>query len=381
MTTTTPTLAHLVASFSFPTRVHFGPGSLAKLADFVAPFSRPFVVADKGLTALGITERVVAALGGKPAVVFDAVDPNPTEANVHAGVAAYNEGGCDVIIAVGGGSPIDAAKAIRLAVTHHRPLLDYDDLTGGDRFITADMPAMCAIPTTAGTGSEVSRSTVVTLEVNNRKTVLFSPYLMPTLAICDPALTTGLPPRITAATGMDALAHNLEAYLSKGYHPMADAIALEGIRLVGTWLERAVADGQNLEARSHMMMASLMGAVAFQKGLGVTHSLAHPLSSVAGVHHGTANAILMPYVVEFNAVAVPERVETVGQALGKGIGAADAIRAMNAAIGLPARLRDVGVTAEHIAVMVPKALEDGCHQCNPRPTGAEDMRRLYELAL
>lgn len=379
MTTTTPTTS-LVGSYSFPTRVHFGAGTLAKLADAVAGASKVFVVADRGLTAAGVTARVVAALGDKPSTVFDAVDPNPTEANVREGVEAYRAAGCDIIVAVGGGSPLDAAKVIRLMTTHDRPLVEYDDLTGGDRFITPDMPAMIAIPTTAGTGSEVSRSGVVTLAVNDRKTVIFSPYLMPTLAICDPALTIGLPARMTAATGMDALSHNLEAYLATGYHPMADAIAIEGVKLVGAWLERAVAEGSDLEARSHMLMASLMGAVAFQKGLGVCHSLAHPLSSVAGVHHGTANAILMPHVVRFNTVAVPARVEALGVALGKGMPAAEAIDAMNRAMGLPTRLSEVGVAREMFPTLVAKALEDGCRHSNPRPADAAQLLELYEQA-
>lgn len=379
MTTTAPSTT-LAGSYSFPTRVHFGAGALAKLADAVAGAAKVFVVADRGLTAAGVTARVVAALGEKPHAVFDAVDPNPTEANVREGVEAYRAAGCDIIVAVGGGSPLDAAKVIRLMTTHDRPLVEYDDLTGGDRFITPDMPAMIAIPTTAGTGSEVSRSGVVTLEVNERKTVIFSPYLMPTLAICDPQLTLGLPARMTAATGMDALSHNLEAYLSSGYHPMADAIALEGVKLVGAWLEQAVANGSDLEARSHMLMASLMGAVAFQKGLGVCHSLAHPLSSVAGVHHGTANAILMPHVVRFNAVAVPERVEALGLALGKGKPAAEAIDELNRAIGLPTKLSEVGVTREMFPTLVAKALEDGCRHSNPRPADAAELLALYEQA-
>lgn len=381
MTAATTDLSALAASYSWPTRIHFGPNSLAKLADWLAPYAKAFVVADRGLTAVGVTRTITEALGGKPFEVFDGVDPNPTEANIHAGVAAYKAAGCDVIVAVGGGSPLDAAKAIRLAITHTRPLLEYDDLTGGDAYITADMPAMVAIPTTAGTGSEVSRSAVVTLEANHRKTVLFSPYLMPTLAILDPALTAGLPAKLTAATGMDALSHNLEAYLSKGFHPMADSIALEGIRLVGTWLEKAVADGRDLEARSHMLMASLMGAVAFQKGLGACHSLAHPLSSEAGVHHGTANAILMPHVVRFNAEVVPERVAAIATALGKGPDAAGAIDAMNRAMGLPTRLSEVGVTAEMIPALVAKAMDDGCRHSNPRPAEEAELRMLYEAAL
>ncbi|MBC7541887.1 MAG: iron-containing alcohol dehydrogenase [Candidatus Sericytochromatia bacterium] len=369
----------MIATYSFPARIHFGAGALASLTAFAATYRRPLIVTDKGLVATGLAEQVRAALG-PAAVMFDGVDPNPTEANIHAGVAAFREYGCDLIVGVGGGSPLDAAKAIRLAVTHTLPLVAYDDNTGGDKLITADMPDMVAIPTPSGTGSEVSRSAVVTLDVNDRKTVLFSPFLMPTLAICDPALTLGLPPRLTAATGMDALSHNLEAYLSPAYHPMADAIALEGIRLVGKFLERAVRDGSDLEARSQMMMASLMGATAFQKGLGVTHSLAHPLSSVAGVHHGTANAILMPHVLTFNAVTVPERCQAIAEALGGGGTASEAVARLNRAISLPTRLSEVGVTRAMFPQLVEKAMLDGCRHTNPRMATADDLLHLYEQA-
>jgi alcohol dehydrogenase class IV len=371
----------MIATFSFPTRVHFGVGALAKLDEAAGASRRPLIVTDAGIAGSGIAERVKTALGQRAVAVFTGVEPNPTEANVRAGVEAFAAHDADLIIAVGGGSPLDAGKAIRLAITHKRPLVDYDDLTGGDRFITAEMPPLIAIPTTSGTGSEVSRSAVVTLEANDRKTVLFSPFLMPTVAVCDPELTTGLPPRLTAATGMDALSHNLEAYLAKGYHPMADAIALAGLRLIGDHLERAVTDGADLEARSQMMMASLMGATAFQKGLGATHSLAHPLSSVAGVHHGTANAILMPAVIRFNEAAVPERCQAVAEALGATGSAADAVDRLNRAIGMPTHLSDVGVTAELFPQLVAKAMVDGCHQSNPRPLAEADFTDLYRQSL
>lgn len=367
----------MLATFSYPTRVYFGAGALAKLDDAAGAARRPLVVTDSGIAASGIADKVQAALGGRTVAMFTGVEPNPTEANVRAGVAAFAAHDADLIVAVGGGSPLDAAKAIRLAITHKRPLVDYDDLTGGDRYITSDLPPMIAIPTTSGTGSEVSRSAVVTLEANDRKTVLFSPHLMP-VAVCDPELTLGLPPRLTAATGMDALSHNLEAYLAKGYHPMADAIALEGLRLIGRFLEKAVHDGADIEARSQMMMASLMGATAFQKGLGATHSLAHPLSSVAGVHHGTANAILMPAVLRFNEAAVPERCQAVAEALGATGAAAEAVDALNRAIGLPTRLRDVGVTEAMFPELVAKAMVDGCHQSNPRPVSEADFLALYQ---
>ncbi|MFA6032956.1 MAG: iron-containing alcohol dehydrogenase, partial [Myxococcota bacterium] len=227
--------------------------------------------------------------------VFSGVSPNPTDAQADAGAAAYRAHGADSIVAIGGGSALDAGKAVQVRINHHEPMEVYDDNIGGDAKITGAIPPLIAIPTTAGTGSEVGRSAVITVAAAGRKVVVFHPKLLPVVALCDPELTYGLPPRITAETGMDALSHCIEAYMSKGYHPMADAIALKGIRMVADNLPTAVADGKNVIARQEMMAAAMMGATAFQKGLGVIHSLAHPLSSVAGVSHGLANAIMMPH--------------------------------------------------------------------------------------
>ena len=344
------------------------------------------IVTDKGVNRVGLTSPVQSALesSGIACTVFDGVDPNPIEANVEAGLDVYRNAGCDIIVGLGGGSPLDGAKAIKLRATHDGPFEQYDDNIGGDALIRDDMPPLLAIPTTAGTGSEVGRSTVITCRVTDRKTVFFSPCLMPNFAICDPELTVGMPPMITAATGMDALTHNLEAYVAKPYHPMADGIALAGIRLCNKSLRKAVEHGGDLEARADMMMAAAMGATAFQKGLGVTHSLAHPLSSIAGMHHGTANAVLLPYVIDFNEEACWRLLSDIADVIGveKEPGTvAKWVRDLNAAIGIPDKLSAFGVTAEMIPAMVDKATQDGCHVNNPKACTAEDMRKLYEAAL
>jgi 4-hydroxybutyrate dehydrogenase len=242
--------------------------------------------------------------------------------------------------------------------------------------ITADLPPFVAIATTSGTGSEVSRSTVITLAATNRKTVVFSPYLIPTVAIADPELTLGLPPHITAGTGMDAFTHNVEAYLAKGYHPMSDAIALAGAKLAWENLPRVMDNPKDLEARSHMMMASIMGAVAFQKGLGAVHSLAHPLSTDCGMHHGTSNAVLLPVVLEYNESAVVGRLRDL---FGDG-GAAGLVRRLNERLGIAPRLRDYGVKEEMLSSLADKAVQDGCHQNNPRACTREDLLALYRAA-
>jgi alcohol dehydrogenase class IV len=385
----------MISTWSFPNWIVFGAGAIGKLAESVKGLgiSRPLVVTDPGVATCGLLERVTDPLkaAGLDRAVFDRVEGNPTEASVYPGVEIYRGQHCDGIVALGGGSAIDAAKAIRLKVTHDRPLEDYDDLKNGGDLITSNMPPMVAISTTAGTGSEVGRSTVITLKATGRKTVIFSPHLLPNVAFADPEITFGLPPHLTAATGMDAMTHNLEAYLALGYHPMCDAIGLKGVELVHRNLPLAVRDGKNLEARTRMMAAAIMGAVAFQKGLGTVHSLAHPLSTVAGMHHGLTNAILLPHVMRFNLPAVRERLADLAVAMGadtRGMspdsaaqGAIAAIERLNADIGIPPRLRDAGVREEMIPVMVPLAMEDGCRLLNPRPTSREDVEALYRQAL
>jgi len=276
--------------FNYPTRILFGEGVLGDLPPYLESLAvkRPLLVTDRGLMKTDIPEKVVSLLrsAGLETRIFNAIDPNPTAEQVEQGAAAFREHNADGIVALGGGSPLDAAKAIQLRINHHLPLEEYDDLKGGDTKILGELPPLVAIPTTAGTGSEVSRSAVITIGAVGRKVVIFSPRLMPAVAVCDPELTYGLPARLTAETGLDALSHNLEAYLATGYHPMADGIALRATAMIFENLPRAVANGRDVEARREMLMASTMGAVAFQKGLGVAHSLAHALGAICGISHG-----------------------------------------------------------------------------------------------
>lgn len=376
--------------FSFPTRVVFGPGRSRELPALVRDWgAQALVVTDEGLLSSGAAEPVFAALRESQLDyrVFDGVESNPSEDNVLEGLRRFQQD-CDFLIAIGGGSVLDAAKAIRLLATHEGPLAPYDDLKDDSERIGPDLPPLVAIPTTAGTGSEVGRSTVIT--VGGRKTVIFSPYLVPTIALCDPELTLSLPGRVTAGTGADALIHNLEAYLARGFHPLCDAIALDGMGRAMRWLAAAVHSGRNLEARTQLMIAAMMGAVAFQKGLGVVHSLAHPLSTIAGLHHGTANAVMLPHALRFNREAIRHRIGAVAHALAVPAShvpdetverVADALAALFADIGLPRRLREAGVTRPLLAPMAGLAMEDGCHLSNPRTVTRQDMLALYEAAL
>jgi 4-hydroxybutyrate dehydrogenase len=373
-------------TWSFPTTIVFGKGSLSTLADHVKRNggTRALVVGDPGVAKAGILAQVVKTLaeGGVVSHPFDEVDPNPVEGNIERGVGAYRDFRANVVVAVGGGSPLDAGKLIALKTTHDRPLADYDDAAGGDRFITSSVPPIVTIPTTAGTGSEVGRSGVVTLAATGRKTVIFSPNLLAKVAILDPMLTRSLPPRVTASTGFDALTHCLEAYVSTGDHPMADAIAIGGLELCAQHLERAVKHGDDLEARGGMMKAAMMGAVAFQKGLGACHSLAHPLSSVKGIHHGLANALCLPQVVEFNAAVVSAKLERLRTLLDPGAASlAGALRELRARVGLPAGLAAEGVTQADLDGLADKAFEDACHRSNPRLVTRDDLRALYAASL
>lgn len=383
----------MISRFSFPTRIIFGSGAVRELGDEAQRLGirRPLLVTDHGVAACGVAEQVLveARRAGLTPALFAGVDPNPVEKNVQDGLKAYRHGGCDGVIGLGGGSPLDVAKAIRLVATHPFPLEQYDDQLDGGAKVRADVPPMIAIATTAGTGSEVGRSTVIILKATDRKTVIFSPYLMPNVALADPELTLGMPPKITAGTGLDALTHNVEAYLALGYHPLCDAIALQGAHLAIRYLPRAVQNGEDLEARSHMLMAAMMGAVAFQKGLGAVHSLAHPLSSIAHLHHGTTNGILLPHVLEFNRAVSEDRLKDLAVAMeienSQGSSAADAliarVRKLLDEVGIPATLGALGVTRDLIPLLARKAMEDACHQSNPRPCTEADMVALYEKAL
>jgi 4-hydroxybutyrate dehydrogenase len=367
------------STFSFPTTIVFGAGSVDRLPDELKKRNvrRPLLVTDAGIQRTPVFERVRKL--APDAVIFTGVDPNPIEQNVLDGAAACKQASCDGIIALGGGSPLDAAKAIRLLATHEGPLAGYDDNLDGSSRISSNLPPYVAIATTSGTGSEVGRSAVITIKATNRKTVIFSPHLIPSVALADPELTLDLPPHITAGTGMDAFTHNVEAYLAKGYHPMCDAIALAGAKLVWDNLPRVFDHPHDLEARSNMMMAAIMGAVAFQKGLGAVHSLAHPLSTECGMHHGTTNAILLPTVLEYNQPAVPERIADLAALLGGG-DAAGRVRELNRRVSIKPRLRDWGVSETILPALADKAVQDGCHQLNPRPCTREDLLALYYQA-
>ena len=382
-----------IAVMSFPTRMLAGPGALDSLPDEVRSLgaTRVLIVSDPGLQAAGIVDRVATVLdgGGIGHARYLGVSKNPIRQDVLAGVDAYHAAGASLIIGLGGGAAMDVAKAIRLKVTHPLRLEEYDDLKGGDQRISADQPPLIAIPTTAGTGSEVGRASVVCLGDDGRKVVIFSPHMMPNVALCDAELTVGLPPCVTAATGMDALAHAIEAYVVPGSHPFAEAFALASLARVGAFLQRAVEDGSDLRARHEMLLASSMGAIAFQKGLGGCHALAHPLSAVADLHHGLANALMLPRVIDFNMDVAEAGYANAGKALGapgagSGRAGAEACRAHIAklieACGLMKPLREAGVERDHFEPMIAQALEDPCMGGNPKPMTADEVRALYEAA-
>jgi len=383
----------MITEMSFPTRIVFGEGAVREVPNHLARLAvkRPLVVADRGVVAAGLLSRLTSVLEGAhvPFVIFDGVEPNPAGNTVERGLAVYREGDCDGVVAIGGGSPIDAAKGVRLLAAHPLPLAQYDDAKDGWRLVTKPMPPMIAIPTTAGTGSEVGRSFVVILEETGRKTVIFAPPLMPSVAVCDPELTYGLPPRLTAATGMDAFTHNLEALCAKGFHPLADALARKGIELCARHLVRAVQDGHDEEARASMMIAAITGATAFQKGLGAAHALAHALTPVAGVHHGLANAIVLPFVMEFNLGAAAGPLADAAVALGEPPSddrdwlarrAVERVRALQRDAGIPASLREVGVKESQLPILTQKAFEDASHLANPRPCQPADLSALLHAA-
>ena len=383
------------AIFTFPTHIVFGNGTIQTIPKELSKFQikKALIVADKGLLQAGLIDIVTQQLeiAGVQYAIYDGVQGNPIEQDVYDGVKVYKNNVCDFVIGIGGGSPLDIAKLICLKSTHELPLEEYEDSIGGHKKISSNLPDFMAIPTAAGTGSEVGRSAVVTLESSGRKTVIFSPHLLAKVVIADPELTVGLPRGLTAATGMDALTHNLEAYLAKNFHPICDGIALEGMKLVSKNLRRAVEDGTDLEARGNMLVAAMMGAIAFQKGLGVTHSLAHPLSTVSGLHHGLANAIVLPHAMDFNRQVSADRLVDVASALGVETGSLSLEEGTQAAIdqvlmlcqdvGIPQNLSQVGVEANQIPVLAEQAIQDICHQLNPRVCTLQDMIDIYSAAI
>ncbi len=370
--------------FNFPTVLLYGQGGLAEGCKRMTGlgFKKPLLVTDKTLVEVGIIDTVLKELktNGITATVFDGTHPNPTEDDCIAGASMYKDAGCDSVIAVGGGSPMDAAKGIMVLATHEGPMSKYDDAKGGDQYITNQLPALIAIPTTAGTGSEVGRSGVIIVNDTKLKTIIFHPSMMPMMAILEPSLTVGLPAHITAATGIDAFTHALEAYFAPTFHPMADGIAIEGMKLVLDNLEAVYKDGSNLAARGKMLLAASMGATAFQKGLGMIHSIAHPLSSECGMHHGLANALMLPDCVDFIAKsdlnqAQKKRMQDVldlfiERKMDNG-DLAHTCRTYFESLGIKFGLSNHGVKADQIDNLSKKAFIDVCHGTNMVPMTTE----------
>jgi alcohol dehydrogenase class IV len=376
----------LKGNWNYPTSMKFGPGRIKELPDLCKAYGlkKPLLVTDPGLAKLPMIIDAVAAneAAGIPTAVFSDVKPNPTGKNVADGVAAYRAGGHDSVIAFGGGSPLDAGKAVAFHAGQSRPLWDFEDI--GDWWTRADaskIAPVIAIPTTAGTGSEVGRAGVITDEDAHVKRIIFHPKMLPVVVIADPELTVGLPPHVTAATGMDALAHCLEALCAPGFHPMADGIALEGIRLIRDWLPVAVKDGRNIEARSNMLVAASMGATAFQKGLGSIHSLAHPLGALYDAHHGLLNGILMPYCMAHNRDAIEDKMVRLGRYVGMSKPGFDSaliwVLDLRREIGIPHTLKDIGIgdnRAEEIGRM---AEADPSTGGNAKPVDADGLRAVF----
>lgn len=360
-----------MSTISYLTRIEFGEGEVARLPEFLSALgvTRPLVCTDAGLVASGMVARVAGLLADP--VVFDGTPANPTEEAVVAAHALYVAGGCDGVVGLGGGSSLDLAKAVRLLSGHEGPLEQYTAVAGGAGRIHGRICPMIAVPTTAGTGSEVGRAAVI-ITADGRKLGILSPHMLPSIALCDPELTWGLPPRLTAATGMDALSHCLETYMAPAFNPPAEAIALHGLDAGLGAIERAVADGSDRDARRDMMICALEGAMAFQKGLGAVHALTHPLGAIRALnlHHGTLNAVLMPAVLRFNRPAIGGKWDVLAQRMG---GAPDEVMAaLNARLGMPAGLRAMGVTDEMMETVSHAALKDHTHATNPRIATRED---------
>ena len=370
-----PTIAYL-------SNIHFDQGAVDLLPALLAQLGidRPMVVTDEGLVATGLVDQLPI----DAPVVFDQVLPNPTESNVIAGVDHFRANDCDGIIAFGGGSPIDCAKAIAVLIRHDPPLEQYAFIRGGLTKITADQPPLIAIPTTAGTGSEVGRAALITFD-SGVKLGMLSPHLIPNAVICDPQLTLGLPPVLTAATGMDAISHCVETYLSPKYNPVAEAIALDGLQRACAHIREVAADGTNIDHRREMMMAALQGGMTFQKGLGAIHSLSHPLGALTDkrLHHGMLNAIFLPHVLRFNHDSCADKMVRIAAALDvdRTEDISHLFSDINRQLGLPQRLGELGVVQADLEPLAQQAFSDHCSATNPRSVSVEDCARLYAQAL
>jgi alcohol dehydrogenase class IV len=380
--------------YNFPTIIYCGQGAIEVFAKTVESKGHrcALIVTDRTLEEVGLLQKLTDRLDahGINYAVFADVHPNPTDEDVEKGVIVFKKNHCDSLIALGGGSPMDAAKTIKIMAVHPGPLSQYDDAGGGDRLINRPMPPLYAIPTTAGTGSEVGRSAVIVMRESGRKTIYFHPSLMPDLAVLEPEFTAGLPAHITAASGVDAFTHSLEAYFAPDFHPMADGIALEGMALVLDWLPAAVKDGGNLLARERMLLAAAMGATAFQKGLGMIHSLAHPLSTQFEMHHGLANALMLPFGVRFleDADLTDEqtdriaRVQTMfeGREMA-GVSLSESCERFVSDLGIELGLSNHGVAEKDLDGLAEEAVSDPCHPFNMIPVTQDDLLAVYRTAL
>ncbi|MEI9911569.1 MAG: iron-containing alcohol dehydrogenase [Bacteroidota bacterium] len=377
-----------IYQYNFPTTIRFGAGASKELGDYLKQnnLSSPLIVTDPTVSQLDFFKAITNNLQQKSISVetFSAIHKNPVKSDVYKGADVYDNTKRDSIIGIGGGAALDVARAIVLRINHREDLFKYDDLVGGDIYVTNDVPHFITIPTTAGTGSEVGRSAIIADDETHQKKILFSPKLLAKIVFADPLLTMELPPFITAATGMDALTHNMEAFLAKMPHPMCEGIALEGICLIHQSLEKAV-NKPDIESKSKMLIASLMGAVAFQKGLGVVHSLAHPLSSLLDTHHGLANAVNIPYGMEFNIEGFEDKFQRIARTLELKEETGEAVVKylfdLNETINIPHKLRAIGVKQEHIETLADLAIADFAHPNNPKPVTREDFKNLYSKAI
>ena len=382
-----------MAHIQYITQIHLDPGVVQRLRDECVRvgIAKPLVISDAGVRAAGVLDRALAVLAGMPHAVFDATPSNPTEAGVRAAAALYRTQCCDGLIAVGGGSSIDLAKGVAIAATHEGPLVGFATIEGGSAKISERVAPLIAVPTTAGTGSEVARGAILIVD-DGRKLGFHSWHLVPKAALLDPELTVGLPPGLTAATGMDAIAHCMETFMAPAVNPPADGIALDGLQRGWAHIERATRDGANLEARWQMLSASMQGAMAFQKGLGCVHSLSHSLGGVnPRLHHGTLNAMFLPAVIRFNApadsIVREKRLQRMAQAMGlagcdaQGNEIAETIRAMSAALALPTGLAAMGITPELFERVIDGAMADHCHKTNPRLATHDDYRAMLEASM
>lgn len=377
-----------IHQFNFPTTIRFGANVVKELPAYLKTnnLKAPLIVTDPNVAQLPFFKNIVEDLRKHSIAVevFSDIHKNPVKSDVYKGTEVWDNTGRDSIIGIGGGAGLDVARAIVLRVHHREDLFKYDDLIGGDVYVTNDVPHFITVPTTSGTGSEVGRSAIISDDDTHQKKILFSPKLMARIVFADPLLTMDIPGPITAATGMDALTHNMEALLAKNYHPLCDGIALEGMKLIHESLERAV-NKPDLEARSKMLLGSMMGAIAFQKGLGVVHSLAHPLSSLLDTHHGLANAVNIPYGMQFNIAGFEDKFRRIARTLElpkeTGEAVVQYLFDLNTKIKIPHHLRDIGVKEEHIETLADLAFADFAHPNNPKPVSREDFKQLYLKAL